>query len=245
MRVKPSLLETRCGGRLFKWLKHWASRLPPGSTPWPGWPASRLIPEPFSLGNCSSRYTDRVTMDTVLWPALWLAARRLRWWRGVSSAEYPEEIRGKAVCRGRHARRLCSVWPLAPAKSGEVRRSRGTADRRRWRGRWAKPPQKKFSRRFWARGSRVLKTQGNLNNEYGLPLTLLKLDDEHDAAVVEMGMSHSGRTGAADEDRVSRRGSGDARCGGAFGVFRVDGRDCAGRARTDRESCRGRMRRRC
>jgi UDP-N-acetylmuramoyl-tripeptide--D-alanyl-D-alanine ligase len=39
---------------------------------------------------------------------------------------------------------------------------------------------------------RVLKTQGNLNNEYGLPLTLLQLDDQHDAAVIEMGMSHRG-----------------------------------------------------
>jgi UDP-N-acetylmuramoyl-tripeptide--D-alanyl-D-alanine ligase len=39
---------------------------------------------------------------------------------------------------------------------------------------------------------RVLKTQGNLNNEYGLPLTLLKIDEEHGAAVVELGMSHRG-----------------------------------------------------
>ncbi len=38
----------------------------------------------------------------------------------------------------------------------------------------------------------VLKTQGNLNNEYGLPLTLLKIDDAHGAAVVELGMSHRG-----------------------------------------------------
>jgi UDP-N-acetylmuramoyl-tripeptide--D-alanyl-D-alanine ligase len=38
----------------------------------------------------------------------------------------------------------------------------------------------------------VLKTQGNLNNEYGLPLTLLKLDDEYEAAIVELGMSHTG-----------------------------------------------------
>jgi UDP-N-acetylmuramoyl-tripeptide--D-alanyl-D-alanine ligase len=39
---------------------------------------------------------------------------------------------------------------------------------------------------------RVLKTEGNLNNEYGLPLTLAKLEKEHEAAVVELGMSRRG-----------------------------------------------------
>ncbi len=34
----------------------------------------------------------------------------------------------------------------------------------------------------------ILKTQGNFNNEIGLPLTLLHLNASHDAAVVEMGM---------------------------------------------------------
>jgi UDP-N-acetylmuramoyl-tripeptide--D-alanyl-D-alanine ligase len=43
---------------------------------------------------------------------------------------------------------------------------------------------------------RVLKTHGNLNNEYGLPLTLLKLDDQHEAAVLELGMSHRGELAA-------------------------------------------------
>lgn len=38
----------------------------------------------------------------------------------------------------------------------------------------------------------VLKTEGNLNNEYGLPLTLLGLQEEHQAAVLEMGMSAPG-----------------------------------------------------
>src|SRR5712664_1230763 len=36
---------------------------------------------------------------------------------------------------------------------------------------------------------RVLKSEGNFNNAYGLPLTLFRLEDEHDAAVLEIGMS--------------------------------------------------------
>jgi len=39
---------------------------------------------------------------------------------------------------------------------------------------------------------RILKSEGNFNNEYGLPLTLLKLDETHQAAVLEMGMSRRG-----------------------------------------------------
>jgi UDP-N-acetylmuramoyl-tripeptide--D-alanyl-D-alanine ligase len=39
---------------------------------------------------------------------------------------------------------------------------------------------------------RVLKSQGNLNNGFGLPLQLLRLEPEHEFAVVEMGMNHSG-----------------------------------------------------
>ncbi|MDL2290316.1 UDP-N-acetylmuramoyl-tripeptide--D-alanyl-D-alanine ligase, partial [Paludibacteraceae bacterium OttesenSCG-928-F17] len=38
----------------------------------------------------------------------------------------------------------------------------------------------------------ILYTQGNLNNHIGVPLTLLKLNAEHELAVIEMGASHQG-----------------------------------------------------
>lgn len=39
---------------------------------------------------------------------------------------------------------------------------------------------------------KVCKTQGNFNNEIGLPLTVLSIQPEHQAAVVEMGINHFG-----------------------------------------------------
>lgn len=44
-----------------------------------------------------------------------------------------------------------------------------------------------LSRRF-----KTAKTEGNLNNHIGVPLTLLQLNSKHGAAVVEMGMNHAG-----------------------------------------------------
>lgn len=44
-----------------------------------------------------------------------------------------------------------------------------------------------FSKKFNA-----IKTQGNLNNEIGLPKTIFTLDESNDGAVIEMGMSHFG-----------------------------------------------------
>jgi murE/murF fusion protein len=43
-----------------------------------------------------------------------------------------------------------------------------------------------------SRCHKVLSTTGNLNNEIGLPLTLLKLSPAHKSAVVELGMNHPG-----------------------------------------------------
>ena len=44
-----------------------------------------------------------------------------------------------------------------------------------------------LSKRF-----RVLKTEGNLNNQLGVPMTLSRITKEHEAAVVEMGISGFG-----------------------------------------------------
>ena len=45
--------------------------------------------------------------------------------------------------------------------------------------------------RAW-KGDAALATQGNFNNDVGVPLTLLRLRPGHEAAVVELGMNHPG-----------------------------------------------------
>ena len=40
----------------------------------------------------------------------------------------------------------------------------------------------------------VLKTQGNLNNDIGVPLMLLRLTDEYRFAAIEMGANHRARS---------------------------------------------------
>ncbi len=55
-----------------------------------------------------------------------------------------------------------------------------------------KTSTKEFIAGVLAEKYRVLKTEGNFNNEVGVPLTLLRLREEHEVAVIEMGISNFG-----------------------------------------------------
>src|SRR6202044_2342090 len=104
-------------------------------------------------------------------------------------AQYAEEIRGKLFAvddtlEGLHrlASRACAIWRAA--KPG--RKIGGVA------GAVGKTTTKEILAALVAARFRVLKSEGNLNNEYGLPLQLLRLEETDEAAVVELGMSHAG-----------------------------------------------------
>jgi len=66
----------------------------------------------------------------------------------------------------------------------------------------AKTSTKEAAAVVLARRFRTLRSEGNRNNEVGLPLTLLELDADHEAAVLEMGMYTGGEI--ADLARIAR-----------------------------------------
>lgn len=55
-----------------------------------------------------------------------------------------------------------------------------------------KTTTKEFVSLVMSKKFKTLKTQKNFNNEIGLPMTLFNLSSEHEAAVIEMGMSNLG-----------------------------------------------------
>jgi UDP-N-acetylmuramoyl-tripeptide--D-alanyl-D-alanine ligase len=74
-----------------------------------------------------------------------------------------------------------------------------TAVRRIWdkrvigvTGSAGKTTTKEFVAQVLSAQFRVLKSVGNLNNNFGVPLQLLRIEPEHEVAVIEMGMNHAG-----------------------------------------------------
>jgi len=88
---------------------------------------------------------------------------------------------------------------LRVADPAEALRTLGAAARERWgglviavTGSNGKTTTKDCLAALLDTASPVSKTIGNLNNELGVPLTLLRIDDETHQAVVEAGMNHAG-----------------------------------------------------
>ena len=75
----------------------------------------------------------------------------------------------------------------------------GRAVRRKWgrrlvavTGSTGKSTAKELLAAILARRLQVMRSPGNLNNDFGLPLALLSVDPDQDVGVVELGMSHAG-----------------------------------------------------
>jgi UDP-N-acetylmuramoyl-tripeptide--D-alanyl-D-alanine ligase len=88
---------------------------------------------------------------------------------------------------------------IAVGDTFEALKQLGRAVRQAWGGKIAgitgsvgKTTTKEILAALLGAKLRVLKSEGNLNNEYGLPLTLFRLEETHEAAVLEMGMSRRG-----------------------------------------------------
>ena len=66
---------------------------------------------------------------------------------------------------------------------------------------------KELTAAILSRSYNVLKSEGNLNTEIGLPLTILRLQPTHELVVVEMGMYARGTSSCFARSRAPRSGS--------------------------------------
>lgn len=76
---------------------------------------------------------------------------------------------------------------------------------------------KEFTASIVGSAKKVHRSQGSFNNHWGVPLTLLELQPEHQVAVVEMGMNHAGEitqlVAMAEPDAVVVNNVGQAHLG--------------------------------
>src|SRR5260370_28725759 len=100
------------------------------------------------------------------------------------TAHYPEAVRGRL---------------LGVADTLSALQALANAVRTRWgkrlvavTGSAGKTTTKEILAGLLAARFRVLKSKGNLNNEYGLPLQLLRLEDAHEVPGTQVGASHRG-----------------------------------------------------
>ncbi len=143
-----------------------------------------LQPKELFIAICGPRHDGHDFIASVLERGAVAAVVASERW-----GKYPEEIRRKlfAVEDPLGALQRLAAAAGARWRAGQPGRRIGAVA-----GSVGKTTTKEILAALLGARFRVLKTQGNLNNEYGLPLTLLRLEETHDAAIVELGMSHRG-----------------------------------------------------
>ena len=89
-----------------------------------------------------------------------------------------------------------------------------------------------------AQAGPTMATEGNLNNDIGMPLTLTRIEPQHRFAVIEMGANHAGEIGyltsLAEPDVVAITNAGEAHLegfGSVKGVSRAKGEILCGKTR--------------